>query len=88
MVSVPSKDSLSDAGKSGAMGGVPAGIGALAGRSFLGPGLGTAAGGIAGASMLSGDSRTNMAETAVFVGLTEMGGSSGGSSSGGNGGVM
>lgn len=88
MVDVPSKDSISDSAKTGASGGVPAGIGALAGRSFMGPGLGTAVGGIAGASMLSGSDRDNMAQTAVFLGITELAGASGGGSSGGNGGVM
>jgi hypothetical protein len=39
--------------------------------------------------MLEGNDRDNMAQTAVFIGLTEMAGASGGSGgSGGNGGVM
>ena len=85
MVQVPTKNSVVDAGKSGAASGIPAGIGALAGKRVLGDGIGTAVGGIAGASTLEGQARDRMAETAVFVGATEIGSASSSSSSGGRG---
>lgn len=86
MVSVPTTKSAKQAGEAGLTGGLPAGIGALAGKSVLGRGAGTAIGGILGASATSGSTRERTAEMAVFTGLTELGGSgSGGSSNGGRG---
>lgn len=72
MVSVPTKNSASDAAKSGASAGVPAGLGAAFGRSMLGPGLGTAIGGVAGASMLDGGDRDTMASIAVYDAVNEL----------------
>lgn len=86
MVSVPTKNSVTDSAKSGAMAGVPAGLGAAFGRGLLGPGIGTAVGGIAGASMLDGDSRDTMAQMAVYDAVNEL--LTMGSGNSGNGGVM
>lgn len=83
MVSVPTKNSVTDAGKSGAGAGVPAGLGAAFGRSLLGPGIGTAIGGVAGASMLDGGSRDRMASIAVYDAVNELLAGSGGNSGGG-----
>lgn len=84
MVKVPTKSSVTGAAKSGAGNGLPAGIGAFAGKRMFGSGIGTAVGGIAGASTLEGQARDRLAETAVFVGAAEAasGGSSRGSSRG------
>lgn len=82
MVSVPTKDSVTDAGSSG-IAGIAPGLGAAFGRGFLGPGLGTAIGGIAGASALDGASRDRMAELVVYDSINELltGGASGASAS-------
>ena len=79
MVEVPTTDDVKDSGMSGVTGGIPAGAGALVGKSILGPGIGTAAGGIAGASFTNGNTRVRTAETAVILGLAELGGGLGGS---------
>lgn len=88
MVEVPSKDSATDAGKTGIVGGGMSGLGQALGRSTLGPGIGTAAGGIAAASAMEGDSRDRAAERAVDRAVIELFGgqaqvrNSGGSSRG------
>ena len=82
MPSVPTVDSMKDSASSGISNGAIPGIAALVGNSVVPGGLGTAVGGIAGASALDGQARERMSETAVFVGATQLGngGSSGGSS--------
>lgn len=83
MVSVPSQSSLKDAGGSGVKVGGLSGISQAVGARMLGPGVGTAAGGIVGASAMSGGARDRAAERAVERGVVELfargGGGSGGS---------
>ncbi len=84
MASVPTVDSMKDSASTGLSNGAIPGIAALVGNSVVPGGLGTAVGGIAGASALDGPARERMSETAVFVGATQLGngGSSGGESAG------
>lgn len=90
MVKVPTKNSLSDAGMHGVKKGGISGLGQVLGTSILGPGLGTAAGGIVAASSMSGQARDRAAERAVEEGLTLMmiGGGGGGGGSGATRGNM
>lgn len=82
MVDVPTTNDVSDTGMGGLKTGGAAGLGELVGRSILGPGIGTAAGGVLAGSMLSGSSRDMVAALAVERGTNELfaGGSGGGSS--------
>jgi hypothetical protein len=84
MVQVPTKGSATDAAKTGGINGTATALGETVGRSIIGPGLGTAAGGVLAASAMSGTDRDIMATLAVERGMTELfaGGSSGGSSRG------
>lgn len=89
MVDVPTRDSATSALKDGGMTGGSAVLGEVIGRSILGPGVGTAAGGIVTASMLDGTSREIAASLAVERGANEIATTAmGGGSSSGNGGVM
>lgn len=84
MPSVPTKNTLKSAAKTGGVNGLASGIGRNVGRSVLGPGLGTAAGGIAAASALSGNDRDMVATLAIDHAMDELlaGGSQNGSTSG------
>lgn len=87
-VSVPTTNDVKGAAKDGAIAGGALGLGSVMGRSMLGPGLGTAVGGVAAASTLSGNARETASIIAVERGMSELfagaGGSSGGSSGGRN----
>lgn len=61
---VPTKASAIDAGKTNVTEGMALGLAESLGRSVLGPGLGTAIGGLAVASAASGASRDRMAMVA------------------------
>lgn len=63
--SIPGTSDGMDAGKTGVMEGGAVGVGEAFGRALLGPGLGTAAGGIAVAAAQSGSSRDRMAAIAI-----------------------
>jgi hypothetical protein len=86
--SVPTKNSAIDAGKTNVVEGMALGLGESMGRSILGPGLGTALGGIAIASAQSGAARDRMAMVAGERAANEIfaggGGGGGGSSSRGS----
>lgn len=81
MVDVPTKDSLVDTAKTGGMSGTAVALGSTVGRSVIGSGIGTAAGGVIAASALDGSQRDVAATIAVERGMTELlaGGGSGGS---------
>lgn len=70
--SVPGTSDGVDAGKTGAMEGGAVAIGEVLGRSLLGPGIGTAAGGIAIAAANSGNSRDRMAAMAIERAVNEV----------------
>lgn len=70
--SVPTGDSVKSAGMSGAINGGSLAIGELLGRAVLGPGIGTAAGGVLAASTDSGETRDTMALVAVERGMNEL----------------
>lgn len=78
---VPTTDDLTGAASDGAVPGTVLALGETVGRSVLGPGVGTAAGGIAAAATQSGDMRGTAALVAVERGMNElfsgMGGSGG-----------
>lgn len=74
--SVPTKSSLTSAGKSGAIDGTTLAIGEVLGRAVIGPGPGTALGGIAAAATESGTTRDTMATIAVERGMNELFGGS------------
>ena len=57
---------------SGAINGGSLAIGEVLGRAVLGPGLGTAAGGVLAASTDSGETRDTMALVAVERGMQEL----------------
>lgn len=83
-VDVPSQSSLTSAAKAGGINGSVLALGETLGRSTLGRGIGTAAGGIIGASALSGADRDTAAMIAVERGMTELfAGGGGGSGNGG-----
>lgn len=89
MVSVPSKDSATDAGKTGLVGGGMSGIGQAFGRSLVGPGLGTALGGIAAASAMNGTERDRAAERTIERATVELfGGAASARNEGGSRGRM
>lgn len=77
--SVPTGDDVKDTAKMGGLAGIGLGIGEGVGRSFLGPGLGTAVGGIAAASAMDGSARETAGIVAVERGMHELfaGGSGG-----------
>lgn len=83
--SVPSKSSALDAGKYGAVNGGLLAVGETVGRSVLGPGIGTALGGMAAASTESGATRDSMALVAGERAVNELLGGSGGGSGGSRG---
>lgn len=85
MVDVPTKDSVVDTAKTGAVNGTAVALGSTVGRSVIGRGIGTAAGGVAAASALDGQARDMAATIAVERGMTEL--LSGGSSSGNSQGI-
>lgn len=72
MPSVPTKNSVTGSAKNGGMNGLAAGLGETVGRSVLGPGIGTAAGGILAGSMMSGNDRTLVSTLAVERGVNEL----------------
>lgn len=80
--SVPTKNSLMDAGKTGFVDGTTLATGETLGRSVLGPGLGTAIGGMVAASAQSGTARDRMATIAAERGMSEL--FTGASGGGGN----
>jgi hypothetical protein len=84
MVDVPTTSDLTDAATGGAKNGLASGLGQSLGRSVLGPGLGTAAGGITAAAMLDGQDRMIVSTLAVESAIRELtaGGMSGGDSGG------
>lgn len=70
--STPDFKSGKDAGKTGVMEGGAVGVGESLGRALLGPGLGTAAGGIAVAAAQNGASRDRMAAIAIERAVNEV----------------
>lgn len=70
--STPGVSDGTDAGKTGVMEGGAVGVGEALGRALLGPGLGTAAGGIAVAAANSGASRDRMAAIAIERAVNEV----------------
>lgn len=85
MPDVPTTNDVKGAAKDGAVAGGGVAIGEAVGRSVLGPGVGTAAGGILAASTMSGNSREMASILAVERGATELLGGMGGGDSGGGG---
>jgi hypothetical protein len=85
MVDVPTTEGVRDAGMTGVINGLAGGVGAALGRGILGPGIGTAAGGVTAAAMLDGNDRDIVATYAVMDGMEEL--FSGASASGGGGGT-
>lgn len=84
MVSVPSKDNITDAGSSGLSAAAP-GVGSMVGRAGFGP-LGGGVGGLLGAATLSGEKRTRTSEMVVYSTFNELGQNLFDSRSGGNSG--
>lgn len=87
MVDVPTTSDVTDAASGGAVNGLAAGLGQSVGRGTLGPGIGTAAGGILAASMLNGSDRDMVATLSIERATNELlagAMSGGGGSSGGN----
>jgi len=81
MVDVPTTNDVTDSGMTGLKAGGAAGLGEMIGQSILGPGVGTAAGGILAGSMLGGSERDTVAAISVERGFNELfSGGSGGSS--------
>lgn len=70
--STPGLGDASSAGKTGVMEGGAVGVGEALGRSFLGPGLGTAVGGIAVAAAADGTARDRMATIALERAVNEV----------------
>lgn len=70
--SVPSKNSVKDAGKTGGINGTALGIGEAAGRAVLGRGPGTALGGLAAAASEDGQNRDTMSIIAVERAVNEL----------------
>lgn len=70
--STPGIQDGKDAGKTGALQGGAVGVGQSLGRALLGPGLGTAAGGIAVAAAADGNARDRMATIAIERAVTEV----------------
>jgi hypothetical protein len=86
--SVPTTGDATDAGKDLAVQGVPLGVGESLGRSLLGPGLGTALGGVAVASMNEGMDGQVQATIAGERAMNEiMSGMGASSNSGGRGSI-
>jgi len=81
---IPSKASAMDALGTQVMEGGYLGIGEVLGRSILGPGIGTMAGGLAAASSESGAARDRMAMVSGERAVTELLVGTGGSNSGGS----
>lgn len=71
MPSVPTANDVKDSGKS-SVGALPAAVGSAFGRKTLGRGLGTAAGGILGASTQSGTERDRMAQVSAYTAVQEL----------------
>jgi hypothetical protein len=85
-VSVPTSNQVVSTAKTGGVNGTAVALGETVGRGVLGPGLGTAAGGIVAASSLDGNARDMAATVAVERGMSELfAGAMGGG--GGGGGV-
>jgi hypothetical protein len=63
---------MMDAAKTGGINGTVLALGESLGRGVLGPGLGTAAGGVVSASALSGADRDTAALVAVERGMSEL----------------
>lgn len=70
--SVPTKNSVMKAGKSGGIDGTTLAVGEVAGRAVAGRGIGTAIGGVLAASTESGDTRDTMALIAVERAVNEV----------------
>lgn len=81
---IPSKSSALDAGKTSLMEGAYLGVGETLGRSLLGPGIGTMAGGVAAAASESGNARDRMAMVAGERAINELLAGGGGSGGGGS----
>lgn len=85
--SVPTTGDATEAGKSMAIQGGALGVGESLGRSILGPGIGTAVGGLAVASMNDGQDRKTQATIVGERAVSElMGGADSGGASGSTGG--
>lgn len=84
MPSVPTANDVKNSGKD-SVGALPAAAGSAFGRMTLGRGLGTAAGGILGASTQSGEERTRMAQMSAYTAVQEITQPSPSGSSGGRG---
>lgn len=69
---VPSKKSMMDSGKTGAVSGGTLAVGEIVGRALLGRGVGTAVGGISAAAAESGGKRDTMAIIAVERAANEL----------------
>lgn len=72
MPDVPTKSTITTAATNGGMNGLAAGLGQTVGRGVLGPGIGTAAGGILSASMLDGNDRDMVATISVERAMNEL----------------
>jgi len=83
---VPTKDDVKDTAVSGGISGTGLALGETVGRGILGPGLGTAAGGVLAASAMD-DGKDMAAMVAVERGMTELFARAGGSSRAGQQGV-
>ena len=70
--SVPTGDSMKDAGMTGVVDGGTLALGEILGRGVLGPGLGTTAGGIVAAAAEEGTTGDTMAMIAVERGAQEL----------------
>jgi hypothetical protein len=79
---VPTTNDLKNSVTDGAVPGTALALGETVGRGVLGPGLGTALGGVAAASTQSGDDRTTMSVIAFERGMSEL--FAGAGSGGGN----
>lgn len=88
MPSVPTTGGVKSAAKTGIINGAAGAFAGNIGRGVLGPGVGTGAGYILGASMLEGQDRRVVATLGVDRAVNEIMGSSVSQTSNGNGGVM
>lgn len=84
MVDVPTTNDMTNSGMDGLKTGGAAGLGQLVGRSILGRGVGTAAGGVLAGAMLDGRQRETVAALGVERGMNEVFAGASGNQSGGN----
>lgn len=76
-IEVPTMNAAKDAGMTGLKAGGIGGLGTTLGQSILGPGLGTAAGGVLAASSMSGNARDTVATVSVMQATNELMGGGG-----------